>query len=97
MIEGEEAKRVVCAEICDAADRLLVNLDRVRSIADRRERTTHEYAMMVVLGMRAAGKPEEDVREILDLLYELSIASYDALDRHVKDHEYRIVDEEGRE
>ena len=97
MIEGEEAKRVVCAEICDAADRMLSNLDAVRRIQGRRERTTHEYAMLVVLGMRAAGRSEDDVREVLDLLYELSVSSCDALAKHVRDHEYRIVDEEESE
>ena len=97
MIEGEEAKKIVCAEICDAADRMLSNLDAVRRIQGRRERTTHEYAMLVVLGMRAAGRSEDDVREVLDLLYELTVTSADALARHVRDHEFKIVDEEGGE
>ena len=34
MIKGEEAKRLVCAEICDAADKMLSNLDSVRRIQD---------------------------------------------------------------
>lgn len=97
MIKGEEAKRLVCAEICDAADGMLSNLDGVRRIEERRERTTHEFAMLVVLGMRAAGRSEDDVREVLDMLYELTVMSGDALARHVRDHEYKIVDEEESE
>lgn len=93
----EKMKEAVVREICEAADKGLGNLDRVRATLGRREPTTHAFAMLVVLGMRAAGRSEEDVREVLDLLYELSISSYDALARHVRDHEYKIVDEEERE
>lgn len=97
MTADEALKEAVVREICDASDRMLSNLDSVRRIQGRRERTTHEYAMLVVLGMRAAGRSEDDVREILDLLYELTATSGDALSKHVRDHEYKIVDEEGSE
>ena len=97
MTLDEKMKEMVVREICEASDKMLSNLDGVRRIQARRERTTHEYAMLVVLGMRAAGRSEEDVREVLDLLYELSVTSEDALRRWVKDHEYKIVDEEGSE
>ena len=97
MTLDEALKGAVVREICEAADKGLGNLDRVRSTLGRREHTTHAFAMLVVLGMRAAGRSEEDVFEVLDLLYELSVTSEDALAKHVRDHEYRIVDEEGGE
>ena len=97
MTLDEALKEAVVREICEAADRMLANLDGVRRVQGRRERTTHGYMMLVVLGMRAAGRSEEDVREILDFLYDLSLTASDALDRHVKDHEYKIVDEEESE
>ncbi len=97
MTLDERMKEAVVREICEAADKGLGNLDRVRVTLGRREPATHAYAMLVVLGMRAAGRSEEDVREVLDLLYELSVTSEDALRRWVKDHEYKIVDEEGGE
>ena len=97
MTLDEALKEAVVREICEVSDKGLGNLDRVRATLGRREHTTHAFAMMVVLGMRAAGRSEEDVREILEFLYDLSLTSADALAKHVRDHEYRIVDEEGRE
>ena len=67
----EALKGAVVREICEAADKGLGNLDMVRRIQGRSEPTAHAFAMMVVMGMRAAGRSEEDVREILDFLYDL--------------------------
>ena len=71
MTLDEALKEAVVREICEVSDKGLGNLDMVRRIQGRSEPTTHAFAMMVVMGMRAAGRSEDDVREILDFLYDL--------------------------